>query len=125
MIIHWIYQVKTAWQLLWIILNLRSETDRQTNITFKGQIDIFFPPSPNGPTSFSINLNDLENVDLRVKPTRNFHEHLLIEGDTVNIYQLHNGDIKLMLNYEKNKAAKCVVPTLRLANAKFLIEPWE
>ena len=123
-VIHWIYQVKSAWQLLWNVLHFHNETDHQANTTFKEQIDIFFPPLPNGilePTSFSVSLKDLESADLRVKPTRNFYEHLLIEKDIVNIYHLRYEDIKSMLNYENNRAAKYVVPEnayLRLANAK-------
>jgi len=113
MTIHCICQVKCAWQLLWNVLHIHDETDHQAN-TFREQIDSFFPPLPSDtvkPTSFSISLKDLESVDLRVKPTTNSYEHLVVEGDTVNIYQLRYEDVKPLLSYENNRAAKYVVPS--------------
>jgi len=37
---------------------------------------------------FTISLADLESIDLRVKPTSNHFQHLVIEGDAVNILKL-------------------------------------
>ena len=105
-----IYQVNSAWKLLWLALEFH-DSDRQAP-SFQKQIHDFFPPEPRDapPISFSISLKLLESVELRVKPTRNFDEHLVVEEDTVSIYHMHYEDIKKWLSYENNRAAKYVVP---------------
>ena len=110
MIIHCVYQENSAWQLLWVALQFHDDSGHQVN-NFRGQIDKFFPPpQPSNALTFSISLNDLESVGLRVRLTRKLHEHLLVEEDTVNIYQLHYLDMRMWLTYHNNKAAKYVVP---------------
>jgi len=56
--------------------------------------------------SFSINLTDLESVDLRVKPTTLIHEHLLIEGNTVNVLTVDMDEIQLLRKFDENRAAR-------------------
>jgi len=100
---------------------LDSETKYQAD-TFKGQIDIYFPPLvQRAPTSFSTNLTDLESVDFRVKPTKKLHEHLLIDGDTVNVFKLVVEDVDKLLKYEQKKAAMYVIHS---QNSQFADTRW-
>lgn len=74
-------------------------------------------------TSFSINLADLESVDLRVKPTPHIHEHLLIEGNTVNILKVTMDEIDVLRKYRNNRAAKYTIlfSNKELGDAKLLL----
>jgi len=129
-IIHCVYQVNCAWQLLWVALQFHNDAGHQAN-NFRKQIDIFFPPQPSNALTFSISLDDLESVGLRVRLTRKLDEHLLVEEDTVNIYQLHYLDMRMWLTYDNNKAAKYVGPSDKKSiyaafpNAIFFTECWE
>jgi hypothetical protein len=115
-IIHCVYQVKCAWQLLWIALHFHGNDVDDRITSFKEQIDKFFPPQPSDTlVTFSTSLEDLESAGLRVKLTKNVYEHLLVEEDTVNIYQLHYEPMKMWFSYQNNKAAKYVVPSEKYA----------
>jgi hypothetical protein len=61
------------------------------------------------PTSFSITLTDLESVELRVKPTEDYHAHLLIEGDAINILKFTFEDFYKLESFKFNRAAKYIV----------------
>ena len=114
------------WQTLWIVLNFSIKIKINAN-TFQGQIHKLFPPPPPNTIStikFEINLKDLESVDIRVKPTSHFNEHLLLEGNTLNVLKVDFEELNMLKAYKDNKAAKYFIyfdkTAFRLADAKFL-----
>ena len=93
------------------MVGFNTDIDHQAD-SFKEQIfKMFYSRRRVSPasTSFSINLTDLESVDLRVKPTQDYHGHLLIEGNAVNILTLTSSDFEKLGQFKINRAAKYVV----------------
>ena len=99
----------SAWYQLWHLLHFpASGLDVQAD-NFQGQIHKLFPPTSQKTqtsTTFSISLSDLDNVDLRVKPTDHLSKHLLIEENVVNVFKLAFENIDILRKYEKNRAAR-------------------
>jgi hypothetical protein len=72
-------------------------------------------------SKFSINLTDIESVDLRVKPTTNLNEHLLIEGNTVNVLKVSIEDINMLNAFAKTgRQCKLFFLAKIIADAKSL-----
>ncbi len=82
-----------------------SDMDHQAD-SFQERITNMFYPRRILPTSFSINLTDLESVDLRVKPTQDYHAHLLIEGNAVNILTLTSSDFEKLGQFNVRRICK-------------------
>ena len=98
----------SSWQTLWHVLGFPLDINPQAD-NFQGQIHKLFPlqsQKTRSPTTFSISLSDLDNIDLRVKPTGSLVEHLLLEGDTVNVFKFAFEDIGEFREFKNNRAAR-------------------
>lgn len=77
--------------------------------TFKEQIEFKFPPQPQRKLQkldFTINLDDLEQVDMLVKPTDDLDEHFNIDGNVVWVYRITPYYMYVCYEFKRNKVAR-------------------
>src|ERR1700761_5171142 len=96
-------QVQFIWELLQFPLFLFSSKPKDPAMSFNDYISTLFPPSKRRRENFSIKLDEILAVGLKVEPVTLLGRHLEIENGTVYIYRPSSSYMLPLYKYEHSR----------------------
>lgn len=99
-------QVEFIWEMLQFPLFLFSSKPKDPAMSFNQYISTLFPPSKRPRENFSIKLDEILAVGLKVEPVTLLGRHLEIENRTVYIYRPSSSYMLPMYKYKHSRFAQ-------------------
>lgn len=99
-------QVEFIWELLRLPLFLFSSKPKDPAMSFNQYISTLFPPSKRTREKFSVKLDEILAVGLKVEPVTLLGQHLEIKNRTVYIYCPSSSYMLPLYKYEHSRFAQ-------------------